>query len=146
MNFRELQERQKAWVLHNFPEQVCDVEIEDVVEVINEGTDAGKLGVEAIADALNSGDKRLTSRKHHGLLGAAEEIGELCHAFLKMEQNIRSGEVWREEAADAIADCIIFLASFCNTWDFDLQTIVEETWASVEQRDWIEFPKNGRTE
>lgn len=48
----------------------------------------------------------------HPLVGAVEEIGELCHAWLKEEQGIR-GTDHDNEARDAIGDVIIYLLHFC---------------------------------
>lgn len=71
------------------------------------------------------------------ILGAAEEVGELSHAFLKMEQGIRGK---REEhianMKDAVGDCVIFLMDLCNQMDWDFEEIVDTTWNQVKQRDW----------
>jgi NTP pyrophosphatase (non-canonical NTP hydrolase) len=80
------------------------------------------------------------------LLGAVEELGELAHAQLKMRLGIRGKEsVHREHAADAVADTIIFLSDYCSAMGFDLQQIMEDTWAEVKQRDWVKYPLDGRT-
>ena len=81
------------------------------------------------------------------LLGAVEELGELAHAHLKTRLGIRgSEETHRENAADAVADVVIFLSDYCTAMGFDLQSIMEKTWAEVRKRDWVKFPLNGRTE
>jgi NTP pyrophosphatase (non-canonical NTP hydrolase) len=83
-------------------------------------------------------------RPHHSLLGAMEELGELAHAHLKAEQGIRgSREEHLEKAKDAVADVIIYLADYCSEMEFDLQDIVESTWAEVKTRDWIADPIAG---
>ena len=78
------------------------------------------------------------------LLGAQEEIGELSHAHLKMRQGIR-GTFQEHQLAkgDALADCIIFLAHYCALNNLNLQAEVETAWASVKERDWKKYPKNG---
>jgi len=74
---------------------------------------------------------------YRSLLGAVEELGELCHAHLKGEQGIRgSQEKHLLDAEDAVADTVIFLASYCNSMGFDLESIVERTWNTVKTRDW----------
>ena len=78
------------------------------------------------------------------LLGAVEELGELAHAHLKMRLSIRGTDKdHRIHAADAVADTIIFLSDYCTAMDFDLQEIMEMTWAEVKQRDWQADPLNG---
>lgn len=78
------------------------------------------------------------------VLGVAEETGELCHAFLKMEQGIRGSEQEHLELAqDAIGDIIIYLCDLCAEMGWDLGEILSETWASVLQRDWVKNSKDG---
>lgn len=85
-------------------------------------------------------------KPYQPLLGAMEELGELAHAHLKMEQNIRGSLAeHREEAADAIADVIIYLIDYCNQEAFDLQSTLNQVWERVAERDWVKFPGNGRT-
>jgi NTP pyrophosphatase (non-canonical NTP hydrolase) len=82
---------------------------------------------------------------HQALLGVVEEVGELAHAHLKAEQGIRGERMeHRKDALDAIGDIIIYLASYCNTNDYDLETALMLAWAEVEQRDWIAYPATGR--
>lgn len=76
--FRNLQDEQAPWVLHNF-------------------------------------GKRPSWQP---LLGIAEELGELLDAIsLERESNST------EEIKDSIADAIIFMADFCTSQSFDLETI-----------------------
>jgi len=74
------------------------------------------------------------------LVGAQEELGELCHAFLKGHQGIRGknldDEVFPDEARDAIGDTIVFLMGLCNAYGWDLENILETTWQDVSQRRW----------
>jgi len=81
------------------------------------------------------------------LLGIGEELGELHHAVLKMRQKIRGDETEHVLAArDAIGDMMIYLMGYCNRMGWDLKDIIDDTWAQVKQRDWVRFPKNGKTE
>ena len=71
------------------------------------------------------------------ILGATEEVGELAHAYLKMEQGIRGTKEEHQAAMkDAIGDCCIFLMDLCNQMDWDFEGIIRETWAQVKKRDW----------
>lgn len=83
------------------------------------------------------------------ILGATEEIGELSHAYLKNKQKIRGGsdDAASEIAmADAVADCVIYLAGVCSHLGIDFGTIVRDTWEEVRKRDWQLYPVNGITE
>lgn len=70
------------------------------------------------------------------VMGAAEEIGELCHSILKMKQAIRVNEDHRAKAKDAVCDTIIYLCDFANRFGFDLQEELNKTWEEVSKRDW----------
>ncbi len=81
---------------------------------------------------------------YHPLLGALEELGELAHAHLKLEQGIRGSEKnHRDEAMDAIGDIVIFLMDYCNLNGYNFEPIVEDTWVKVKQRDWKHDNQNG---
>lgn len=83
-------------------------------------------------------------RETDGLLGVVEEVGELSHAHLKMQQGIRGGEdKFRADAEDAIGDILIFLLSYCNTNGFNLATCVRRAWDEVKDRDWVKYPGTG---
>ncbi len=85
-----------------------------------------------------------TSTAMHQTLGVCEEAGELAHAVLKMEQGIRGDRTEHlEEAADAVADIVIYLTGVCDNLGLDFQRCVEETWSSVKQRDWVANPVDG---
>ena len=71
------------------------------------------------------------------ILGATEEVGELAHAYLKMEQGIRGTKEEHQAAMkDSIGDCCIFLMDLCNQMGWDFDGIIRETWAQVKKRDW----------
>ena len=77
-------------------------------------------------------------------MGVVEEVGELSHALLKQEQGIRGAWDDHEDAAkDAVGDVVIFLACLCHLRGWDLESIVENTWAKVQERDWKARPSNG---
>lgn len=84
---------------------------------------------------------------HRPLLGMQEEIGELSHAHLKAEQNIRgTKEEHRQAKIDALGDLIIFALNYADLNEIVLDGAIQITWDQVKQRDWIKFPKNGKTE
>jgi NTP pyrophosphatase (non-canonical NTP hydrolase) len=87
------------------------------------------------------------NKAYHVLLGAMEELGELAHSHLKMEQGIRgTSEEHRIKAADAIGDIIVYLAGYCSHVGFDFQKVVEQTWDEVKERDWVDNPMTGRVD
>jgi NTP pyrophosphatase (non-canonical NTP hydrolase) len=77
------------------------------------------------------------------LIGVMEELGELAHAHLKQRQGIRVNEDHIAKARDAIGDILIYMLDYCNRRNFDMQLILEETWAEVKQRDWTIHKENG---
>ena len=75
-------------------------------------------------------------------LGVVEEVGELAHSILKLDQGIR-GDSHVAEAKDAVGDIAIFLLNFCNKQGWNFEEILNETWSEVRGRDWIAFPEAG---
>ena len=79
-------------------------------------------------------------------LGLAEEVGELCHAILKISQGIRGDfDLHISEAKDAIGDITIFATSLCNIMKLDYNEIVTETANQVFSRVWVKYPFDGKT-
>lgn len=84
------------------------------------------------------------NKPHMPLLGVAEEVGELCHAHLKLEQGIRgTPEALRDKAADAVGDILIYLADYCSRNSIDMDAALELALHEVLSRDWVRFPGNG---
>lgn len=120
-DIREFQAEHKAWLERNFPGQ------------------------------------HTYENRHQAFLGVVEEVGELAHTVLKSEQKIRefmAGDMdggdtvdttilLRATIADGVGDLVIFLAGFCDMYDLDLETCIEETWKRVRQRDWVADPTTG---
>lgn len=74
---------------------------------------------------------------HRALLGVVEEVGELSHAHLKMEQGIRGSnlELFKEKV-DAVGDIVIYLADYCERNDINFEFAVSAAWREVQKRDW----------
>ncbi len=80
-------------------------------------------------------------KPYQPILGAAEEVGELAHAYLKMEQGIRgSKEEHEHNMKDAVGDCSIFLMDLCNQMGWSFEEIIDSTWSHVKKRNWVEDP------
>jgi NTP pyrophosphatase (non-canonical NTP hydrolase) len=76
-------------------------------------------------------------KPYQPILGATEEVGELAHAYLKMEQGIRGTKEEHTAAMkDAVGDCVIFLMDLCNQMGWDFENVVNETWDHVKKRNW----------
>src|SRR5688572_7611302 len=74
---------------------------------------------------------------HHPLLGLTEEVGELAHSHLKLEQGIRGTESEHILGKmDAVGDILIYLADYCSRNNIDMQETIEHTWRMVQKRDW----------
>jgi len=84
------------------------------------------------------------TKPYQPLLGVAEEVGELCHAHLKIEQGIRKCS--QEDKFDAVGDIIIYLADYCNRNDISMEHAVLFAWENASKRDWIKYSSNGVSE
>jgi NTP pyrophosphatase (non-canonical NTP hydrolase) len=82
------------------------------------------------------------AKPYQCLLGAGEELGELFHAHLKAEQEIRGMDSKRSRALkiDAIGDIVIYLMHYCSMNNWSIHEIVDKTWSEVKGRDWVEDP------
>jgi hypothetical protein len=84
------------------------------------------------------------NKPYHPLLGVSEEVGELCHAHLKLEQGIRgtSAELGLAKI-DAVGDIIIYLADYCGRNGISLDNAVTTAWDEVKNRDWQKNKEKG---
>jgi NTP pyrophosphatase (non-canonical NTP hydrolase) len=72
--------------------------------------------------------------------GLMEELGELAHADLKLQQGIRGDENLEAMRADAVGDLMVFLADYCNLVGIDMDEVLRETWSKVRMRNWRKYP------
>jgi NTP pyrophosphatase (non-canonical NTP hydrolase) len=78
------------------------------------------------------------------LLGLVEEVGELSHAHLKMEQGIRgTAQEHKIAKEDAIGDILVYLCHYCSLNGLDLDYCVTLAWGEVKKRDWQANPHDG---
>jgi NTP pyrophosphatase (non-canonical NTP hydrolase) len=74
-------------------------------------------------------------------LGAAEEVGELCRASLKLKQGIRgTPEEWLDEIKKETGDVFIKLCAIADAYGFDLAVAITQRWMTVRERDWKANP------
>lgn len=78
------------------------------------------------------------------IAGMMEELGELAHAWLKMDQGIRYDEALEDKEMDAIGDLIIYLCGYCSARGLFLSECITRAWHEVKERDWIKYPETGR--
>lgn len=80
----------------------------------------------------------------HSLVGVVEEVGELAHALLKMDQKIRgTDEEHIAEGKDAVGDIFIYMAGLCNKHGWNMQKCIEKAWIEVANRDWTKNRMDG---
>ena len=79
------------------------------------------------------------------VVGILVPLGKLVRAHIKSTQEDRQMPAKYEAAAkDAVGEAVILLADYCIAQDFDLQTIMQDTWARVRQRAWRTNAKTGK--
>lgn len=165
MNYKldQLQQEHRPWVLHNFHQQTIEnayAPLLGIIEEIGELTIASNK--EAIKDAI--GDIIIFMSDYLSCIGkifsnvdgtneqnccssaywlSSESllilIGELCHAHLKMIQNIRGP---KEEHLLTICEClrgiIQHLRACVEEIDIGLtlEKVSQQIWNEVQKRDW----------
>ena len=81
---------------------------------------------------------------HQNVLGVCAEAGELAHAQLKLEQNIRGDrDEHLTEIADAVGDICMYLMGVCDNYGFVFEECIRQTAESVMRRDWVADPERG---
>lgn len=73
---------------------------------------------------------------HRPLLGIGEEVGELMHAHLKLEQGIRTNEHHRAKQIDALGDIFVYMCDYASRAGISLQHAIALAWSEVKLRDW----------
>lgn len=85
--------------------------------------------------------------KNDPFIGIVEEVGELAHTILKSRQKIRQlDDDIQLKIEDALGDIMIFMCDYAERNNIDLEYAILTAWKEVQKRDWIKFPKNGRSE
>ncbi len=79
--------------------------------------------------------KGLKGALHSQALGAAEEVGELCHAHLKYEEGLISRETYLKKAGDAVGDTIVMLLGYCHINGLKIEECIDMAWTEFVNRD-----------
>lgn len=75
---------------------------------------------------------------YRNLIGVMEELGELAHAQLKGEQNIKhTQEHILLMKKDAVGDILIFLANYCDSQGLVMADCVILALKEIEKRDFV---------
>jgi NTP pyrophosphatase (non-canonical NTP hydrolase) len=82
------------------------------------------------------------------VIGAAEEVGEICHVVLKARQKIREHQQGFDEKAkfaiaDGVADATIYLMQLCSHSKISFGETLFSVAKEVLKRNWKEKKKNG---
>ncbi len=155
LTFRQLQSEQEEWSKHNFKERSAERAFEGLVEEYFELVDAiaeidgnprpPEDGKTYKSDYSSSQQIKRVAYDPDPIRGIGVAIGRIAHGLLKKSQGIRGNEEDHlENVRDAVGDVIIYLADFCNRMGFDFQDIMETTWAEVKERNWVQFPLDGK--
>ena len=162
----EIQAELKVWTIYNFGKQESIIPIMGMIEELGELTHAHLKELQgirksdfladkkdAIADIIiyllnyfNCGNKIIIDifyserycyeSTNSIILKLSERISTLGREYdLGLKINIIISE-----------DIIQLLFDYSNKHNFDLLTIINETWEQVKLRDWKKYPKDGRTE
>ncbi len=161
--FEIIQKEMVSWQAHNFPGRESWMPLMGLGEEIGELASSKKL--EEIYDAI--GDcciyiadycnamgydmqeiKKMSLYSDNGIRNLTCNYGKLCHAHLKMIQNIRMNELnvfhissvvlHEKNSIEALSMIIDYLNMSSAR---KLETIVWEIWIKVRQRDWQSNPE-----
>lgn len=142
----EVQRQHRVWAERNFGDKFnADAQVLGIIEEVGELAAAWLIGWHG-------------SCVRFQILTEMVAVGAQAHRLLKAYQVIRpdgppalsaaSDPVQKPELVrDAVGDIQLYLIGLsttqCLSHDRD---VIARTWADVRQRDWVKFPKNGRTE
>lgn len=130
----QIQKEIEVWTEYNFGNRGVGEQWQQLLGLIEEcGELAGVVSEEGYID------------ENGNMLKLQNAVGKLSHCFLKRSQGIRKKD-YDAGIKDAVGDIMVYLLNFCNKEGISVETCLEETWNEVKKRDWIKFPKNGRTE
>lgn len=155
--WQTIQDEQREWSLRNFGDQPASIPLLGMIEELGElsTADAGNA-VDAIGDTMIYMADYCTKRalalydvvqqaqavKQPSYRGLISILGSLCHAFVKLEQGIRSNEGLHEQEMQALSGIVGWLQGLVED-DVSFLIAVESTWSQVKSRDWNRNPETG---
>ena len=164
-SFSRLQEEQKPWVAHNFPnrstsdpligmfEEYAELLVAETGEEIEDAigditiflTDFCNMNSFSIDQILYMNKREDISWMDSGQAqnGIAFSIGKISHHFLKRKQNIRGDfKTHTDQLEIRISQLIGFLRHFSRLCGFDYEQAVSKTWQEVSKRNWRKPKEN----
>lgn len=154
-----------AWVAHNFPKQ-GDRKHDTIFGVVEEW---GELthGHLKMMQGIRGNDETHLAEMYDAvgdlsiyLLGVMSYAGvrpdtehrvfpkDVDQAIMMLGRpvaNLTDYGFAKSSAAPAVSTIVWVLEQLCKLMGWDYYQIVFQTWESVKERDWIKFPKDGRT-
>lgn len=83
-------------------------------------------------------DRNFVRTQLSAIGGLAEELGEVARCAVKADQGIRgTHEEWMAEMRKELGDVFIKLVETADFFGHDLSVCVQERWAAIRQRDWV---------
>jgi NTP pyrophosphatase (non-canonical NTP hydrolase) len=70
------------------------------------------------------------------VLGLQEEVGELSRVHLKRLEKIKPEQTTHAIEKDVVGDIAVLLIYYCALAGLDFETVLNETWEQVRQRDY----------
>lgn len=155
--WQTIQDEQRDWSLRNFGEQSPSIPLLGMIEELGELSTADPAdAIDAIGDTIIYLSDYCTRRglslydvvqqavtvkwpSYRSLIG---HLGTLCHAYVKIEQGIRSNEKLQEQEVQALSDIVGWLKGLVDD-DLSFLLAVEGTWSQVKNRDWKQNPETG---
>jgi NTP pyrophosphatase (non-canonical NTP hydrolase) len=170
INLAQLQQEVYAWSSRNFPNATTEDPMVGMFEELGELAHAylkTKQGIrgtkeehhaamcDAVADlivffldySVRAGIK-LYEQQNYFKAGADVYAGTIPSIGMFLG-NLASSHIYSKECQVSAFNVYMFLhciGQFCRNHDIDLELELYKTWQEVKQRDWLKFPKNGRTE
>jgi len=170
----EIQAELKVWTLYNFGQQESIIPIMGMIEELGELTHAHLKELQGIRKSDFLADKKDAIAditiyllnyfncidKDVSLIGSNEHLDSYIYhndstnmIILKLSYNISNIGHYTFSAENiinlAISKCsktLYLLSYYALLYNFDLLTIVNETWENVKLRDWKKYPLNGISE
>jgi hypothetical protein len=161
-DLNQLQKEMREWQAHNFPNRPSYIPLLGIVEEFGESCEPDSDWMDAICDMIiyladysNSLGINLQEQFDPKFWFGDKEhqneiviwLGKLSHSHIKLDQKIRMNEQHREVSEKAIYNILNICYNAVEAdGQFSFFEELKKVWTQVRQRDWIKFPKNGRTE
>jgi hypothetical protein len=156
----DLVARRRLWVLHNFPDEGTDENLQGIVEELGELTHAQLKHNQSIR---GFDDEEFENHAQDAigdltiyLLGIVYDQGVLPDAISTVAGASEFGDwhrivkyTWyvvdQPDEPEHVYNLLVALNTYCYSKGWDYDAIVQETWREVSKRDWVKSPGDGLT-